>query len=98
MTAEIASILRLARHFARSVDAQPAGGGEALLRQEAALVVHLLGAFDPVAEIDVRQSLALGAGDVVEDHEGAERAPPLRALEEQLHPPPPTPDPNPQPH
>src|SRR6266566_4907095 len=71
-------ILRLGQRFARGVDAQPAGGGQPLLRQEAALVVHLLGAFDPVAEIDVRQSLASRARDVVEDHEGAERAAFLR--------------------
>src|ERR1700692_1927096 len=80
-----ALILRLRRRFAGSVDAQPAGGGEALLRQEAALVVHLLRAFDPVAEIDVRQSLPAGAGDVVEDHEGAERTVFLRRLEERIH-------------
>ena len=77
-------ILRLRRHFADGVDAQPAGGGQPLLRQEAALVVHLLGAFDPVAEIDVRQALPPGAGDVVEDHEGAERAAFLRRLEERI--------------
>src|ERR1700682_1074172 len=43
----IALILRLRRHFAGGIDAQPAGGGEALLRQESALVVHLLRAFGP---------------------------------------------------
>src|SRR5258706_4675371 len=63
------SILRLGRHFACCVDAQPAGGGEALLRQEAAFVVHLLGALDPGAPIDVRQYLPSRAGDVVEDHQ-----------------------------
>src|SRR5260370_22493061 len=78
------SILRLRRHFARGIDAEPAGGGEALLRQEAALVIHLLRAFDPVAEIDVGQSLASGARDVVEDHEGAERAAFLQGFEERV--------------
>src|SRR6476661_7420075 len=43
-------VLRLARHVAVGIDAQPAGGREPLLRQEAALVVHLLRALDPVAE------------------------------------------------
>src|ERR1700692_2105669 len=80
-----ALILRLRRYFARGIDAQPAGGGEALLRQEAALVVHLLRAFDPVAEIDVRQPLPPRAGDVVEDHEGAERAAFLRGFEERIY-------------
>src|ERR1700731_4714086 len=78
-------ILRLARQIASRVDAQPARGGKPLLRQEAALVVHLLGAFDPVAEIDVGQSLPARARDVVEDHEGAERAAFLRRLEERIH-------------
>jgi manganese/iron transport system permease protein len=45
-----------------------------LLRQEAALVVHLARAVHPIAEVDVGQPHALGALDVIEDHEGAERA------------------------
>ena len=50
------SILRLGQRFAAGrVDPQPSAWRQPLLRQEAALVVHLLGAFDPVAEIDVRQ-------------------------------------------
>src|SRR5690349_13299489 len=77
-------ILRLGRRVARCVDAQPARGGKALLRQEAALVVHLLRALDPVAEIDVRQALAPGARNVVEDHESAERTAALARLEERI--------------
>src|SRR4051794_36980961 len=68
------SLLRLRRRVALGIDAQPAGGRQTLLRQIAALVVHLLRAFDPVAEIDVGQALAPGPRDVVQDHEGAERA------------------------
>src|SRR5437667_2549805 len=78
------SILRFRRHVARRVDAKPAGGGKPLLRQEAALVVHLLGALDPVAEIDVRQSLPPGARDMVEDHVGAERAANFGRIEEGI--------------
>src|SRR5947208_1996148 len=76
-------VLRLGR-LAIGIDAQPARGREALLRQEAALVVHLLGALDPVAEIDIGQAEAAGAGNVVEDHEGAERAALLGWLEERI--------------
>src|SRR5215813_1119667 len=52
----------------RLVHPSPTFGGEPLLRPEAALVVHLARASDPVAEIDVRQSHAPRARDVVEDH------------------------------
>src|SRR6266436_10355947 len=80
----IRSILRLRRDVARGIDAQPAGRGKPLLRQEAALVVHLLGAGDPVAEIDVRQPLAPRARDMVEDHKGAERAAHFGRIEERI--------------
>ena len=52
----------------------PARGQQALLRQEAALVVHLARARHPIAEIDVSQPHGLGARDVIEDHQRAERA------------------------
>src|SRR5207237_1031129 len=68
------SLLRLRRRVALVIHAQPTGRRQPLLRQIAALVVHLLRALDPVAEIDVRQPLAPGARDVVEDDEGAARA------------------------
>src|SRR5258705_11089419 len=77
------SILRLGQRFARGVDAKPAGGRKPLLRQEAALVVHLLRAFDPVGGIDVRPSPASGAGAGVEEHEGAGGAAFLLGVEEQ---------------
>src|SRR4051812_16704078 len=77
-------ILRLAGHVAVGVDAQPTGGREPLLRQETTLVVHLLRAFDPVAEIDVGQPLPPRAGNVVEDHERAERAALFRRFEEGI--------------
>src|SRR5215467_493573 len=66
------------------VDPLPAVRGEPFLRQEAALVVHLARAFDPIAEIDVRQSHAPRARDVVENHEGAERTRRLIRLEERI--------------
>src|ERR1700756_1510553 len=67
-------ILRPENRRAGGVAPQPAGRRQPLLRKIAALVIHLLRALDPVTEIDVRQSLPAGAGDVIEDHEGAERA------------------------
>src|SRR5580700_34742 len=54
--------------------AQPPFGGEALLGQEASLVVHLARIPDPIAEIDIGKAHAPCAGDVIEDHEGSERA------------------------
>src|SRR3954447_26858033 len=78
-----ASILRLGG-LAGGVDAQPPGGREPLLRQEAALVVHLPRALDPVAEIDVRQAEPARARDVIENHKGAERAACFRWLEERV--------------
>src|SRR5258708_12675414 len=56
------SILRLGPHFACCVDAQPAGGGEALLRQEAAFVVPPLPPLHPIAPIDARHSPPPRAG------------------------------------
>src|ERR1700730_6667563 len=58
---------------ASCLGAHPPFGGEALLGQEAALVIHLAGIPDPVAEVDIGEAHAPGPGDVVEDHEGAER-------------------------
>src|SRR6185312_6509942 len=52
----------------------PALRAKVLLRHEPHLIVHLPRAVDPVAEIDMGQSHRLGARDVVEDHERAERA------------------------
>ena len=57
---------------------------EVLLRPEAALVVHLRRALDPVAEIDVGQAHLPRAGDVVEDHEGAEAAVGIVGVEERI--------------
>src|SRR5260370_36547508 len=62
----------------------PAVGHEPFLRQEAALVIHFFRAFHPIAEIDVAQSQPAGAGDVVEDHEGADRARVRVGLEEGI--------------
>ena len=50
----------------------PAVAAEALERLERGLVGHARRAFDPIAEIDVRQAGARGADDMVEDDEGAE--------------------------
>src|SRR5262249_43282796 len=49
-----------------SLEAGPAVGQQALLRQEAALVVHLLRALHPIAEIDVAQAEPACAGYMVE--------------------------------
>ena len=57
----------------RVLFARPAVRRQPLLRQEAALVVHLARAAHPIAEIDVGEPHAPGARDVVEHHEGAER-------------------------
>src|SRR5262249_13335178 len=53
-------------------DAAPTGGHQALLRQEAAFVVHLPRTRHPVAKVDVRQPHTIGSVDVVEDHKRAE--------------------------
>src|SRR5438445_6267581 len=53
--------------------ALPALGAEMLLRHEAHLIIHLARAVDPVAEVDMGQAHRPGAGDVIEDHERAER-------------------------
>src|SRR5580658_3708386 len=52
----------------------PPLGQPPLLRQKAALVVHLARAAHPIAKIDVGEAHAARAGDVVEDHQRAERA------------------------
>src|ERR1700678_1991256 len=54
-------------------DPRPAVGGEPLLRQKPAFVIHLARAADPIAEVDVAQSHALRACDVIEHHQSAER-------------------------
>ncbi len=54
------------------------------LRQVAAFVVHLTRAVHPVAQIDVGKAHPLGTLDVVEDHEGAERALALVWIEERI--------------
>ena len=56
------------------LEALPALRAEMLLRLEADLIVHLARAVDPVAEIDMGQPGRAGPRDVIEDHEGAERA------------------------
>src|SRR5439155_185129 len=66
------------------VHAHPAVRHQPLLRQEAALVVHLARAAHPIAEIDVRQAHARGARDVVEDHEGAKRTVRFLRIEERI--------------
>ncbi len=62
----------------------PARRHQAFLRQEAAFVVHLARARHPIAEIDVRQAHFVGARDVVEDHQRAERALAGVRLEERI--------------
>src|SRR5215471_11326282 len=57
-----------------SLEAGPAVGQKPLLRQETTLVVHLLRALHPIAEIDVAQAEPARAGDMVENHEGADGA------------------------
>src|SRR5207302_4234727 len=66
------------------LDAGPAVPGQPLLRQEAALVVHLLRALHPIAEIDVGQAEAARARNVIEDDEGAERTSPGVGIEERI--------------
>src|SRR4026207_2309834 len=56
------------------VVAFPALRTEMLLGHEAHFIIHLRRAVDPVAEIDVGQTHCPGTGDMIEDHEGAERA------------------------
>src|SRR5262249_4413575 len=50
---------------ASRVGAHPAFRSEAFLGQEAALVVHLAGVPDPVAEVDIGEAHAASAGDVI---------------------------------
>src|ERR1700723_2556091 len=52
---------------------RPAVQAQALLRQVARLVAHLLRALDPIAEIDVGQAEAARFLDVVENDEAPER-------------------------
>src|SRR5207342_2707437 len=59
---------------ASPLDAHPAFRGEAFLGQEAALIIHLPGIPDPIAEVDIGEAHVPGAGDVIKDHESAERA------------------------
>ena len=56
----------------------PAVAAEPFERTEAGLVGHAPGALDPIAKVDVGQSGARGADDVVEDDEGAETFPRVR--------------------
>ncbi|KAG1468854.1 hypothetical protein G6F57_012421 [Rhizopus arrhizus] len=49
---------------------------------EAALVVHLLVAADPVAQVDVRQALAAGPFDLLQDREGTQPARGVLRVEE----------------
>src|SRR5690348_3298318 len=65
--------------------ADPALGGEALLRLEAVLVAHLARALDPIAEIDEGMALAAGEVDMIEDHVGAEAAMGLVRVVEAVH-------------
>src|ERR1700736_4389945 len=66
-----------------ALDAGPAVAGQPLLRQEAALVIHLLRALHPIAETDVGQAEAARARNVIEDDEGAERTRPGVGIEER---------------
>ena len=66
------------------VDAHPAVRREPLLRQEAALVVHLARAAHPIAEIDVGSPIRCARVDMVEDHERAERARRFLGIEERI--------------
>src|SRR5690606_24162132 len=77
-----AAVFRLRRGLAPALGPEPAARAEVLLRLEAGLVAHLLGARHPVAEIDVGQALLPGPADVVEDQEGAEAAVGMVRLEE----------------
>src|SRR5579883_3491410 len=58
---------------ASPVGAQPSLWRKPLLRKEAALVIHLARAPDPIAKVHVGEPHFPRPGDVVEDHEGAER-------------------------
>src|SRR5438874_4130606 len=69
---------------ASSLEAGPAVGQQPLLRQEPALVIHLLRALHPIAQIDVAQTEPARARDVVEDHEGADRAGMHVGVEERI--------------
>src|SRR4029079_14851595 len=62
----------------------PACRHQAFLWQEAALVIHLAGTGDPIAEIDVRQAHAVGPLEWIEDHESAERAVGLIRIEKRI--------------
>ena len=66
------------------LDALPAVHAEPLLRQIAALVGHLLRALDPIAKIDMGQAEPPRLLDMVENHEGAERAMLLLGIEKRI--------------
>src|SRR4249919_1249693 len=66
------------------VDAHPAVRREPLLRQEAALVVHLVRAAHPIAEIDVGKPHLLRPDDMIEDHERAQRPRRFLWIEERI--------------
>ena len=66
------------------VDAHPAVRREPLLRQEAALVVHLVRAAHPIAEIDVGKPHPLRPDDMIEDHERAQRPRRFLRIEERI--------------
>src|SRR4029077_9342505 len=64
----------LASGFWSLFRADPAFGGEMLLRLEAVFVAHLARAIDPIAEIDEGKPEAPRELDLIEDHIGAETA------------------------
>src|ERR1700678_1497549 len=66
------------------VDPGPAGRPQQLQRAEAGLVVHLVAALDPVAQVDEGQGGLLGVADVVEDRERAQAAARLVRIEEAV--------------
>src|SRR5580704_207730 len=66
------------------VDAHPAVRREPLLRQEAALVVHLVRAAHPIAKIDVGKPHLLRPDDMIEDHERAQRPRRFLWIEERI--------------
>src|ERR1700677_1157366 len=62
----------------------PAVRRKPLLRQEAAFIVHLARTTHPIAEVNVTETHLSRAGDVVEHHEGAERARRLVGFEKRI--------------
>src|SRR3984885_3920217 len=63
----------------------PAVRHQPLLRQKAALVVHLARAAHPIAEINISKVHALRARDMIEHHESAERPRRLVRLEKRVN-------------